>query len=339
MPLMRRADVIKRLPGFSLAILCGFGIWFASSLVSWIDPLVAGILCGMIVRSLMGQRRLLSPGLEWTPRALIPPGIILYGAHLRFDFAIVSPLTWLQLLVGLIIVVWLATTVGKWLKISQPTSLLLAVGTAVCGASAIVIASEAVKAERRDTATTLLVITIWGLIGLVCLPLLAGAMGMNVHDQALFYSTTLQQTGLVKAAALHAGEGCLSMAMTIKTARIATLIPLLFIVGTITLLPQMRGPIKNKSAYRVRVPWYLWGFIIAGVCFTFIPVLAAHASSVHPITALIWTMAMVSIGLTVDIRSVLRSIGRPLLAGLIVWIGLLIVFLYTYLNTYSFNIY
>lgn len=320
------------LPGFIASIIIGFAIWYASALVSWIDPLVAGILFGIILRSIIGQRKFLEQGLDWTPKALIPPGIILYGAHLSFGFDVVSPQIWLQLLVGLVIVVWLARTVGKWLKIPDPTSMLLAVGTAICGASAIVIAADTVRAEKRDTTTSLVVITIWGLIGLALLPLLASRWDMNSADQALLYATTLHQTGLVKTAAAMAGGDVPSIAIAIKTARIFTIIPLLFIVGTLAYLPIM-GTHVDRSSYKVRIPWYLWAFVISGLCFNFIPQLAVYTPPAHIINTIIWTMAMVSIGLTVDARTVLGSIGKPLLAGLIIWLGLLMVFFYTYLNS------
>jgi uncharacterized integral membrane protein (TIGR00698 family) len=322
----------KNLPGLLVALATGLIVWFLSSRSNVVDPLVAGILCGMILGTILGKRQSLASGLAWAPKVLIPPGIILYGARLRFNFDVVSPLVWLQILVGLVIVVWLARTVGKWFKLPDATSLLLAVGTAVCGASAIVIASEAVNANRRDTATSLLVITIWGLVGLGLLPFLAKLMEMNIHDQALLYATTLQQTGLVKTAAIKAGGNCLSIALAIKTARIVTIIPLLFIVGTLYYFPSSTGPSGKQTGFKVKIPWYLWAFLVSGLCFSFIPQLKAYSSSVHPINTLIWTMAMVSIGLTVDAKSVIRSIGRPLLTGLIIWIGLLVVFLYTYLN-------
>jgi len=320
------------IPGFLIAITLGVLIWWLSSLSSWVDSLVAGILGGMLVRSIIGEREILAQGLRLTPKLLIPPGIILYGANLHFDYDIVSPLIWLQILVGVVIVVWLARTVGRWFKITESTSLLLAVGTAVCGASAIIIASDAVGGRKRDTTTSILVITTWGLVGLGLLPLAARFFNMGIGDQALLYATTLHQTGFVKAAAMNVSDLCLQMAIAIKAARIVMIIPLLLVVGTIYYLPYLLDPTSNNKKYRVRIPWYLWCFIISGLCFTFIPALAGYIPLVGKINSLVWTMAMVSIGLTVDAKSVITSLGKPLLAGLIIWLGLLGVFLYTYFN-------
>jgi uncharacterized integral membrane protein (TIGR00698 family) len=319
------------LPGFLIATATGVAIWFLSTLSPAVDPLVAGILGGMILRTVIGERQVLSPGLNWAPKLLIPPGIILYGANLRFDFDIVSPLTWLQILIGLTIVVWLARTIGKWLKLPDATSSLLAVGTAICGASAIVIASDTVGGTKRDTTISILVITIWGLVGLALLPLIANLFQMNTYDEALLYSTTLHQTGLVKSAAMRAGSDCLSIATAIKTARIATIIPLLLAVGTLRYLPSVLETAESKATFTVKIPWYLWGFLAVGLCFSFIPILGTYTPILNQIKSIIWTMAMVSIGLSVDAKRVIRSLGKPLIAGLIIWIGLLAVFFYTFI--------
>jgi len=325
---------ITFLPGFIVAIAMGLIIWLSSSLASWVDPLVAGILVGMLLRSIAGENEFFAPGLDFTPKALIPPGIILYGANLHFNYSIVSPLVWLQILVGVVIVVWLSRTVGRLFKIPEATSLLLAVGTAICGASAIIIASNAVDGRKSDTTVSILVITFWGLVGLVTLPFLATLLDMSVADRATLFATTLHQTGFVKTAAMAVGENCLSIALAIKAARVIMIIPLLLLVGTLHYLPSVLDSESDKKEYNVKIPWYLWLFVMSGLCFTFVPALAGYIPLVNKINALVWTMAMVSIGLTVDVKDVISSIGRPLLAGFIIWIGLILVFLYAFLNSH-----
>lgn len=327
----RRSSAAAVIPGFLLSIALGALIWFLSERASWADPLVAGILGGMLIRAVIGERSHLTPGLAWAPTVLIPPGIILYSAHLRFDLNIVSPLVWFQLVVGLIIAVWTARSIGNWLGLRDATSLLIGVGTAICGASAIAIAKDAVEARPRDTATALIVITIWGLAGLLALPPVAAYIGMNVNEQGLLYATTLHQTGLVKTAAQNVSDTCLNIAMAIKSARIACIIPLLLIVGTLHHLPSLTASRRTRKHYKVKIAWYLWVFIAAGICFNVFPALAPAVPTCKFINAIIWTMAMTSIGLTINIKKVFATISKPLVTGLIVWIGVLVVFLYTFL--------
>lgn len=326
-----RSRATEVVPGFLLTITLGALIWFVSKHISWADPLVAGILGGMLLRAIIGERHYLAPGFAWTPTVLIPPGIILYAAHLRFDMSIVSPLVWFQILVGLIIAIWIARSIGTWLGLSDATSLLIGIGTAVCGASAIVIAKDAVEGRPRDTATALIVITIWGLAGLLVLPPLAAYLKMTVSEQGLLYATTLHQTGLVKAAAQSVGTACLNIAMAIKSARIIGIIPLLLISGMLHHLPSLTASRQARKQYKVRIAWYLWVFIAAGICFNVFPATAPLIPTFNFINTIIWTMAMMSIGLTVDIKQVFASIGKPLIAGFIIWMGILVVFLYTYL--------
>lgn len=321
------------LPGVTLSLMLGAAVWISAGRWSWSTPLVIGILLGMALRTAIGERPMLKPGLDWAPTFLIPPGIIFYGAGLRFDFRVVPPLVWLQIFIGIIIVVWICNSLGRILKVESPVSLLVAVGTAICGASAIMIARSTVEGNNRDTAKALLVITVWGLLGLIGLPYLAKLLDMNTAAQAQLYATTLHQTGLVKAAASHVSQTCLDTAMTIKIARTMMIIPLLLAVGTISHFQTFKKPEDKYQKFKVRIPWYLWGFVAAGLMFSFIPRLYPLAPYVSRTSSLLWTMAMVSIGLTVDIREILNSLGRPLLVGLGAWLALLGVFFYTYINT------
>jgi len=322
----------KILPGFSLSVLFGGLIWFGSHYVIRIDPLLVAIVFGMIIRTLIGERRLLVPGLEWSPKILITPGIILYGANLSFNLDVVAPLIWLQIFVGVIVVVWLAKTFGNIFKLNRSLYLLLAVGTAICGASAIMIAKPVVNSENKDTATAVLVITIFGTAGMFLLIYLANLMHMDPFHSARMFATTLQQTSFVKIAASPLGDPYLSLAMAIKVARTATIIPLLLVVGTLYHFPALVEASANKEPFKVNVPWYLWGFILCGAMFAFLPSLGFIADYVRLLSSIVWTMAMFSIGLTVDIRAAIKTIFKPLLVGLIAWIGIVLVFIYTYLN-------
>jgi uncharacterized integral membrane protein (TIGR00698 family) len=330
---MERSRFRQLFSGVSLSLALGAAIWVPSKLLNWPEPLAIGIICGMVLRTLMGERPRLLPGLDWTPTLLIPAGIILYGANLRFDFKIVPPLIWLQIVIGVVIVIWICSSLGSALKIKVPTSLLVAIGTAICGASAIMIARSAVRADNRDTATALLVITIWGLLGLFGLPYLAGLLDMDTVPQAQLFATTLQQTGFVKAAAAHVGPVCLNIAVTIKLARTLMIIPALLALGTLSHFLVERAPDEEKQPFQVRIPWYLWAFLASGLMFSFIPFLSPFAPYVKNAASLMWTMAMVSIGLTVDIREIGGSLFRPVVLGLAAWLSLLAIFFYTYFNT------
>lgn len=329
---MEAAKIKNHLPGVVLSLTLGAAVWILAGHWSWSDPLVSGIVLGVLLRTAIGERPMLKPGLDWTPAFLIPPGIIFYGASLRFDFKIVSPLVWLQIFIGIIIVVWICNSLGRILKVESPASLLVAVGTAICGASAIMIARPTVEGNNRDTAKALLVITVWGLVGLIGLPYLAKLLDMNTSTQAQLYATTLHQTGLVKAAAASVGKTCMDTAMTIKIARTMMIIPVLLAVGTISHFQTLKKPEDKYQKFKVRIPWYLWGFVAAGLMFSFIESLHPLAPYVTGTSSLLWTMAMVSIGLTVDIREIFGSLARPLLVGLGAWLALLGVFFYTYIN-------
>ncbi len=72
-------------PGFILAVVVGCFSWHLAHLHPAIDSLVAGIVLGIVIRSIIGERAWLSPGFVFAPQAFIPAGIVFYGVNLRFQ--------------------------------------------------------------------------------------------------------------------------------------------------------------------------------------------------------------------------------------------------------------
>ncbi|NIA06631.1 MAG: putative sulfate exporter family transporter [Actinobacteria bacterium] len=314
------------IPSAVVAMLVGYAAFYVAGLHKVLDPLVVGIVLGMVVRLFIGQHDFFDEGLNLVARMIIPIGIIIYGVNIKFHKLDIIPFaTWLQIIIGVIIIFGLNQLLCKRLSVASETGLLISVGTAICGASAIAFATPAVKAKSEDTGTSLLVITIWGLVGVICYPWLQEWLNMSSDNYALLCATTLHQTGLVKTAAAQQGSDCLQVAMTIKMARTC------MIIVIICLLPWLTGPKKSaERGPKCRSLWFLGGFVLVGLAFSFLPGLRPYATKVKPFASLIWTMAMTSLGLTVDLRSVARKMARPLLLGLVLWLAVVINFFVGY---------
>ena len=310
------------IPGAVVAVLIGCAAFYAAGFHKTMDPLVLGIISGMVVKFFIGRRDFLDKGFVFIARVFIPIGIIIYGVNLKFHRLNVIPITtWLQIVIGIIIIFGLNYLLCSKLSVSTKTGLLISAGTAICGASAIAFATPAVEAESEHTGTSLLVITVWGLVGVVTYPLLQKYVGMSVDNYALLCATTLPQTGLVKTAAAQYGSDCMQTAMTIKMARTCMIIVL------VCLLPWLAG-LRKSGCIRTKShsPCFLLGFILVGLVFSFIPQLRPYAKDVKPFAAILWTVAMTGLGLTVDLRTIAHKIVKPLLLGLLLWLAVVINF-------------
>lgn len=327
----------KNIFGLISAIVVGVAAFYLSKSYPLFDSLVLGLLLGILTRLFFDIFHFPISGTESVSRFLVFTGLVLYGVNLKLDkLAEISVVTWLQVIVGIIVVFWLAIIAGKRLKICAKGSVLTAVGTAICGASAIIMSAFVIKAEKKDIGRALLAITVWGLMGVVLYPYIQKLLAMSADSYAVFTATTLSQTGFVKMAALYLGKSVESAALSIKVIRTALIIPILFILAIWfkeekTALPAVNGNGEKESSFK----WLylaLAGFVLAGISFSFLPVLFPYAKTITSlgIGVILWTIAMASIGLGIEIKSFLAGFSRFLVLGLLLWLALIVVFMFGY---------
>ena len=324
-----RVVMTRHLPGLILTLILGVASWFVSGLHASLDALVVGLLIGIIVKTIIGNRQILEPGLLLSPKFFIPLGIILYGVNLEFAKIISIPAEAIvQMIAAAIVVMWIVYSLGNFLKIKRQTALLIGIGTAVCGASAIVMAAPAVDADNEDTTTSLLVITVVGVFGLATSLLLLKWLDLSTGSYAVYCGTTLPQTGLVKTAAGWLGTSTVSLALSYKMFRIISILILIPIAGLLSKFTSAQEIANFSGSMKINIPWFLWAFVVVGILFSAVPWLHSQAHTVKPISAFAWTTAMVSVGLMVNIKKIFKKLAKPLLLGFIAWVGILAIFLF-----------
>lgn len=307
-------------PGMGLAVMIA-GIAHLLSLGHIaLDPLVLSMLVSIILGNLLGPSRRLEEGITLSHTVFIPLGIALYGTQMDFQplrtygaGRIVQVL--LMVLLAFLALVWISRRLG----IGRKTGLLLAAGSAICGASAIMVLSPVIKAEKEDTSVALLAITVIGLVGVVLYPLVQETLGLTEQTYALLCGTTLYQMGQVKAAAALMGTKALALAVPVKLLRIVTLLP--FAVAFSLLLGEKKG----RTPY---IPWFIVASIALAVVTALAPGLAASRAEIAPFVSFFFSIAIAGIGLSVNLEAIIDVGPRPLLAvflGWVVLIGLFVV--------------
>jgi uncharacterized integral membrane protein (TIGR00698 family) len=159
-----------------------------------------------------------------------------------------------------LVVVVVSTTValfaGWWISrrlgVSEKLGLLLGVGGAICGASAVVAADTVVQAEKRDSALALGIITLLGTIGIAFYPLLARALHMTDFVYGVWDGASLHEMAQVVAAGFGVSEEAARVATVVKLVRIALLAPVVFYLAW-----RLRHQHREAGAARVSpVPWF-----------------------------------------------------------------------------------
>ena len=113
----------------------------------------------------------------------------------------------------------------------EKLGLLLGVGGAICGASAVVAADSVVQGEKRDSALALGVITLLGTIGIVLYPLLHRVLGMSEFVYGVWDGASLHEMAQVVAAGFGVSDEAARVATVVKLARICLLAPVVLYLG------------------------------------------------------------------------------------------------------------
>jgi uncharacterized integral membrane protein (TIGR00698 family) len=334
------------LPGITLAALLAFlgkilADWIGLDLLRFdrakgtpLSPIMLAILLGLIIRNTIGVPTAYEQGLRLCLRTVLRVGIVLLGLKLSL-----AALGQISLLAVPIVIVCIASAlatvmlVGRALGLSRRLGMLIAVGTSVCGVSAIVATAPVIDAEEDETSYAVGCITLFGLLALFVYPMLAHSL-FEAGDRAsgIFLGTAIHDTAQVAGAGLmykqqYDSEGVLKTAMAVKLIRnlsMALLIPLIAMI-------YHRGASSSRVArpqWSQMVPLFVLGFAAMAMVRT-IGDMGQRSFGVldHETwqqwlatadTAAVWclTTAMAAVGLGTGLAR-LRGLGwRPLCAGL-----------------------
>ncbi|MFC1932871.1 YeiH family protein [Chloroflexota bacterium] len=204
-------EVPKLIPGVLLAVaLVALFIWLTDLLnaalgfTGLISYILVVILAGILVRNIFSVSAIFNPGIGFCLKKLLRLGIILMGIRLSI-FAVLKigswgiPIVVICVLAGLVVTIYF----GRLLKLPDRLATLIAVGTGICGASAIVAAAPGINAKEEEVAYAVANITIFGIIAMVAYPFLAHWIfsGDNIMT-GLFTGTAIHETAQVAASGL-----------------------------------------------------------------------------------------------------------------------------------------
>ncbi|USG65548.1 putative sulfate exporter family transporter [Brevibacillus ruminantium] len=292
--------------GYGLAQIPGF---------NRVGQLACAILIAVAYRQIWGYPEALRSGIQFSAKRLLRLAIILYGLKLNIDVVLHDGLGLLLYDAGVIIfAICLTLLLAKWLKADMSLSMLLGVGTGVCGAAAIAAVSPIIKAKDEDTAIGVGIIALVGTIFAIAYTILRPFLPLSAIEYGTWSGVSLHEIAHVALAAAPAGPDGLALGLLAKLGRVLLLVPLCFV-----LMYWMKRSGKLKEGTRIEFPWFLIGFIVMSVFGSYvlgkqIPVSESFNSGIASLTTFVLTMAMVGLGLNVNLRDLRTKASRPLIA-------------------------
>ena len=297
-----------------------------------ISTVLIAILLGILMGNAFTPRPGMMIGLDFTQQYILKLGIIFLGIRLSFTDLIKFGSVAIPLVIFCVLgVLILIKLLIKKVPISSKMSYLIAIGTSVCGATAIVATAPVINAKKTEVAYAIANITLFGVIAMLIYPYFAEWYFDNKALEAgLFLGTSIHETSQVAAAGLIYDQQ-FNNPETLDVATVTKLIRNTFLVILIPLFAFLynRGEFKEQKYSILNIfPYFVLGFIgmiivrNLGDQFFLIEgnnsyVWSQFIEYLKILATVFLTMAMAAVGISINLNE-LKSMGyKPFVVGLI----------------------
>jgi uncharacterized integral membrane protein (TIGR00698 family) len=290
-----------KLPGIAAAAMLALAaLWIAGGLGEPLarNPVLVAMLFGLVVGNTLVVPERLRPGLDFTKRYLLRLAVVLVG--FRISVGLLIDLGWVPLLVAatelIVVLVVLRWIARKVFKLEADLALLIAAGSAICGAAAILSVAALTRAKDPHAGIAIALITVCGTLALLLFPVafLGGWLPrLDERSYGVFVGASIYELAQVYGASFAVSEGALNGATLVKLSKVLMLLPLLLVLGL-----WQRGRDGRQSLPPAPWPWFIAGFVAV--------MLFNSALTPHPqvrklileLDQFLFVMVMVALGMT-----------------------------------------
>jgi uncharacterized integral membrane protein (TIGR00698 family) len=306
-------EELRSANGASVAARIGFPLIAAFTLLPFVSPgiaLMAGIVIALTIQN---------PFPESTARTITPLlqiSVIGLGAGMNLiEVGRAGVHGFIYTVIGISLTMAMGLILGRMLGTARDTSLLVTVGTAICGGSAIAAVAPAIRAKSDEVSVALATVFFLNAVALLIFPAIGHHFDLSQPQFGVWSALAIHDTSSVVGAAMQYGARALEIATTIKLTRALWIVPVTLAIGMV----WNRGQTEGNSSRPSR-PWFILGFIAMAAIVTWLPALkpAGHVVFRLAQRSLVITLFLIGSGLS---RSALRTVGqRPLIQGFVLWI-------------------
>ena len=260
--------IITALLAINLSYLVGVGLLgFEKSPLS---PIIFAILLGLIINNITIRLVKLESGFKFCIKYLLKLGIIFLGIRLSLlDFILYGSKSLIVVIPCILSTIILISLLKNKFDVSENLSLLIAVGTSICGATAIVALAPSINAKKTEITYAIANITVFGLLAMFIYPIVANLVFSNDLSIGLFLGSSIHETAQVAGSGLIYAEQY-SRQDVVGIATLTKLVRNTLMVIVIPYLAQ-RSLSNNNTKPNVSTifPYFIIGFIVFGLVRTF----------------------------------------------------------------------
>lgn len=309
------ANYIRALPGLEL-----------------LSPLILAIILGILVRNLIGISPIFKAGIMFSLKNILRLGIILLGIQLSLTDIVQVGTAGLGVVILTMIGTFLFTCwLGKRLGINRRLTQLIAIGTSICGASAIVAGNTVIKGTDEDVAYAVGTITVFGTVSLLVYPLLFPLLNLTPETFGIWCGASIHEVAQAIAAAFQAGVVSGQIGTVAKLSRVIFLAPSVLFLGLLSAKFRLRQSSKDQllTSNKLPVPWFLFWFVTIAILNSFNVFPADVKAPIIQSNQLVLAAALAAMGLETNLLRIMQTGMKPLYLGCASWL---------FVSTFSFGL-
>ncbi len=331
--------------GILVCFLIAVPSWMLGKMFPVIGGAIIAIIAGMIISLFWNNKGKAQSGIKWTSKIVLQGAVVLLGFGMNLGVIFLTGKQSLPIIVCTIATsLILAWALQKALKIPKKTSVLVGVGSSICGGSAIAATAPIIDADDDEIAQSIAVIFFFNVLAAIIFPIIGSAIGFDTTSGeafGIFAGTAINDTSSVTAAAStwdsmwSLGSETLNKAVTVKLTRTLAIIPITLVLSLMLTRQKakaaaasgIQGAANQGSKFSLKraFPMFLLYFIIASIITTICVNAGVDASVFDPIKELskfMIVMAMAAIGLNSNMIQLVKTGGKPIILGATCWAGI-----------------
>jgi uncharacterized integral membrane protein (TIGR00698 family) len=286
------------------------------------SPMVIATVIGIAIRNIVGTPTWAKPGVTFSLRRVLRIAIILLGLQLTAsqviavggrDFGIIAT--------TLLATFAFAVGMGRLLGVEPRLAQLIAAGTSICGASAIIATNTVTGARDEDVAYAVACVTVFGTVAMFCYPMLPHLLDLSPRQFGLWSGASIHEIAQVVAAAFQNGRRAGEFGTIAKLSRVMLLAPTVIVLGLMQRWDSVRtGSAAGSAPARPPMPWFVLGFVLLVGVNSLVAIPTEARTWIVAATTFMLSVALGAMGLETDIRKLAAEGYRPAVLGALAWL-------------------
>lgn len=270
-----------------------------------------GVLFGVFVKNPL-------PGIsrKWVHRLL---GVAVIGLGANIKMAVLQQLSSKDILLviaSISFILGVGFLLGRLLGLDKKLFLLISIGTAICGGSAIAAVIPTLNPKKSHITYALSIVFLLNAVALVLFPFIGHSLQLSAQEFGMWAALAIHDTSSVVGATLQYGQEALDIGTTLKLFRAMFIVPVSLALSIL----RTRKKNNNVAESRVTIPWFIIGFVL--MCFVMIvfPSLNTIGQVCVSLSKQLIVLTLFIIGSLIDKKSVLALRGKTVAFAVSLWL-------------------